>query len=250
MNEEQGPTTAIALRDDSNRSVTIAQTWTAERDLAVESASLICRVSSEFENTMCLDAMTRLKTVIKQTEEARKECVEPVWNFKQEIDSKFKSFSSPAQLEYNRIAQLAADFAELERSRLLAQQNADRLRLDAEASEREKERQKALAGAKTEGAQDAVNAHFNQLAQESPQNLPVTPAPVRAEGQRTTFEWQITVTDAHQLYRFHANCCKLIPILAEIKTLLDAGIEVKGVTAKKVAKVGVRLGAPKALLDI
>jgi hypothetical protein len=61
-------------------------------------------------------------------------------------------------------------------------------------------------------------------------------------------DWEITVNDLHALYRAHPFAVKLEPRLSELRQLLDAGIKVAGVTAKKITKVGVRLpGAPKAI---
>lgn len=107
---------------------------------------------------------------------------------------------------------------------------------EAENLRREIERQKQLAAATSLEKMEAVQERFSQEAAA----LPVAKQATRTEGQRVSEEWEITVTDIHALYRAHPACCKVAPLLAEIKALLNMGVKVHGVNAQRVVKASVR----------
>ncbi len=86
-------------------------------------------------------------------------------------------------------------------------------------------------------AQEDRDQHLERANQEIAA-LPVA-APIRAEGQRVREEWNVTVTDIWMLARVHPGCVKIEPRLSEIKELLDAGVKVAGILAKKEIKAGV-----------
>ncbi len=161
------------------------------------------------------------------------------------------------KLEEDRRAAEQAAFreAEIQRSKLEAEatvlaralaeaKNAeDRTR--CEAARLELERQQALALAASHEQLDAINdAHCRAVA-----DLPVA-APVRAEGQRVREEWAIVVTDIWLLAKAHPICVKIEPRLSEIKSLLEAGVKVSGVTAKREIKAGVTASRPRPAIDV
>jgi hypothetical protein len=153
------------------------------------------------------------------------------------------------------IARIAAEAAERNRKLAEAEREAQKQaamaknaeeRVKADAARAEVEKQKVLAQSTSHEALDAVNAHFNNQAS----NLAAPVQATRAEGQRVTNDWEVTVSDVHTLYRFHPNCVKLDPLVGEIKNLLKAGVTVKGVTAKPIVKAGVRTNVARALTAI
>lgn len=113
---------------------------------------------------------------------------------------------------------------------LAAQQAATAAEKEAAAAlQREIDRQKALADAESLEKLDAVNEKFNEAASA----LPVQ-ACHRAQGQRVTESWEVTVLDVWTLARVHPSCVKIEALVSEIKKLLDLGVKVHGVSAKKV----------------
>jgi hypothetical protein len=117
-------------------------------------------------------------------------------------------------------------------------------RAEAETARLELERQRALAAVQTHDALDAANErHCEQVAA-----LPTVTA-ARAEGQVVKWDWEISVSDVHALYRAHPLCCKVTPLLSESQSLLDAGVQVRGVVAKKVPKSSVRIGGAAKFIE-
>lgn len=138
---------------------------------------------------------------------------------------------------------LEAEAAELARAQADAKNAEDRAR--CEAARLELEKQQALALAQSHEQLDAINeAHDRAVA-----DLPVA-APVRAEGQRVREEWAITVSDIWLLAKAHPTCVKIEPRLSEIKSLLDAGVKVAGVTATREIKAGVTGGRVRPAIDV
>jgi hypothetical protein len=145
-----------------------------------------------------------------------------------------------AELQKQR---LDAEAAELARNQAEAKNAEDRAR--CEVARLELERQQALAQAASHEQLDRINEQHAQAVAD----LPVA-APVRAEGQRVREEWAITVTDIWLLAKAHPVCVKIEPRLSEIKQLLDAGVKVAGVTAKREIKAGVTGGRLRPAIDV
>ena len=99
----------------------------------------------------------------------------------------------------------------------------------AASLQREITRQQELAAAESIERQDAIQEKFNAESAA----LPV-PEQHKAQGQRVTESWEVTVSDIWTLARAHPSCVKMEPLVSEIKKLLDLGVKVHGVTAKKV----------------
>jgi hypothetical protein len=131
-----------------------------------------------------------------------------------------------AAAERRKLDQAAADIA---RKASEAKNAVDRAK--AETERLELERQRALAEAKSHDDLDRINQEHNDRVAE----LPVAAA-VRSEGQRVVNVWEVIVTDIWLLAKAHPACVKIEPRLNEIKSLLDAGVKVAGVSAKKETK--------------
>lgn len=147
------------------------------------------------------------------------------------------------QAEMAEERRLAAAEADLARRRKNAADEATRA--DTDRLEAELQRQRDIARAKTmediEATQERFNADSAKIAA-----LPI-PAPARAEGQTVREDWEIEVTNPWELSKFHPQCVTITPKLGEIKTLLNQGIAVRGVNAKKIVKSGTRMAGQKVI---
>lgn len=318
---------ALIVRNDTSLTIAFTESALALKQSALERAALIGKVDNAETQESAVVAQKELANVLTLVERARKQAKEPVLDFGRAIDATAAEFVQEAKEEQMRLAQLVADFQQLEAARIRAAEQArlaeqrrlemerraeeERVRREAEAERRriadeqariereaeikrkkladdaakaareaadaknakerelakaafeeaerkrkqaqaeaeaarlEAERQKALAVAKTHEELDKINQrHCEEVAA-----LPVA-APIRAEGQRVREDWEITVTDIWALVRAHPVCVSVEPRLSEIRNLLDAGVKVSGVTAKRVVKAGVTSGKLRPAIDV
>jgi len=139
------------------------------------------------------------------------------------------------QAELRRLAEEeAAKKRELQEKERIALQTAMAARNAEEEAKaaallREVTRQKELSEAESLEKQDEIQEKFNAESAA----LPVHEQH-RAQGQRVKEDWEVTVLDVWTLARVHSNCVKIEPLVSEIKKLLDLGVRVHGVTAKRV----------------
>jgi putative N-acetylmannosamine-6-phosphate epimerase len=233
---------AMIVRDDAKLLVAYTQSAVALRDAALAGSALVGKVSNADENAAAVAAQTELQRVRSLAEKARTACKAPVIDFGRRIDNAAKEFWKELEPELLRVATLIGDFQALEAMKL---REAEKLR-QAELNRIEKERAEALAKAKSHDEADAIQEHFAEKARlEAP-----APEPVRAEGQIVRTDWEITVTNPFELAKYHPHCVKIEPRLSEIKQLLNEGITVKGITATKVTKSGVRVGPAPKVIDV
>jgi hypothetical protein len=231
---------AILIRDDAQLGVTLHPDAETLKVRALETAALVGRVTDATEQETAVNAQRELRRVLKLCEDARKEIKEPVLTYGRKIDSLAKEFSEELRDEELRIAKLTADFQAVEAQRLRA---AEALRL-ADLERLERERQEQLAGAKTVEEIDAVNdAHCRAVS-----DVPV-PVAARAEGQTVRWDWEIVVTDIWSLARSHPMCVKIEPRLLEIKSLLESGVKVAGITARKTPRSGVTMTRERIAIE-
>jgi hypothetical protein len=231
---------SLIVRDDSKLTVSFTEEAQKLKTSALESGALVGRVTNATEQEAAVRAQADLQRILGLAEKARKACKEPVLEFGRKIDATANAFREDLLAEMTRISTLVGSYQQREQARIRAEEQARNEKL----LEIEREKAKALAKAKTESEVDAVQEKFNNKA------AAMAPAPVeapRAEGQRIASDWEVTITDIHELYRFHPNCVKLEPRLAEIKGLLNHGGTVRGITAKPIVKAGVRLAGPKVI---
>lgn len=116
--------TALAIRNDSARSVTFTEAAHAMIADALECAALIGRVSNADENDKCAEAQKKVKACINEIEKVRKELKEPILEFGRLIDATAKKISEPLKPEEIRLGQLAGDFAELQNAKQRAAEAA------------------------------------------------------------------------------------------------------------------------------
>lgn len=126
-----------------------------------------------------------------------------------------------------------------------AKARSDEARAKIEEQRLEVERQRALSTAETHDALDQVNAqHAEQVAA-----LP-TPERTVARGQTVKKDWVITVVDKYMLARHHPNCVSIEPLVSEIKSLLNAGTKVQGITATKETVSNARPARQARAIDV
>ena len=261
-------TETLIVRDDARLSITFTEQAVALREAALEKAALVGKVSNADEQQAAVDAQVEIARVLKLVETARKTTKAPVLDFGAQIDRAAREFvEADLKPEANRLAQLIGDFQAVEAARVRAAEAAKRLeeeRIAREAREAEQQalRLKAEADARIAAAKnEAERIELQRLAaiQEAQTHADLDRieaeraaqvkaldqeaiAPAKAAGQAVRSDWEVEVYDVHALYRSHPNCVKLEPLVGEIKSLLNAGVDVKGVRGKRVLKSEVRLG--------
>lgn len=204
------------------------------RAALLEQSIKVQAVTNAGEQSVAVDAQTKLASTLKLVESTRKELKEPVLARGKQIDDAAKSYRAQLEAEELRISRLIANFQQLEAARFRAAQQAENDRLTA----LERERAAALAKAKTHDEIDSITEDFNQRA--AVEAMPIG-APARAEGQVVKEDWDITVNDLHALYRAYPYCVKLEALPGQIKALLDSGtLKIPGVIATRTVKAGVR----------
>jgi len=224
--------TAMIQRDDGRLTISFTPEAQALKESALECGALIGRVSNADEQEAAVKAQLELRRLLKLIEDARKSAKEPVIDFGRKIDRTAAEFKAELDQEHLRITQLVADFQALEQARVRAAEAARQKELD----ELERKRQEELSNAKSHEDMDKINERANQEAA-----AVRVVAPARVEGQIVREDWDIQITDVWLLARSHPGCIKIEPRMSEIRQLLDAGIKVAGVSAKKIVKAGVRL---------
>lgn len=213
--------------------IAIQQSAEETKQEALLNASFVESVSNATEQDQAVDTLKTLKTLINSVEECRKALKSPVLDFGRLIDSTAKNFSKELVGESERIEKLVRDFQTLELAKMRAVEQAEK----EERDQREKERLAALASAKSLDEHDEINERFNE---ESKALSLEAPKPVKPSSLSVKEDWEITVNDIWLLARAHSTCVKIEPLKSEIKALLNAGVNVAGITATKVVQTSVR----------
>lgn len=220
----------------------------ALRESVLDKSAAIARVTDADEQRVAVESQAEIATLLRDAEKARVSCKEPVLEFGRNIDLRAREFVADLKLECNRIAGLIGEFQALEQKRAMAR--------EAERNEQllqvERDRHAALAQATSHDQVDAIQTHFDErVAVEAP---PVS-GPPRADGQIVRNEWVVDVTStwvlalwAHE--KGHQECVRINPCMGEIKALLNAGVKVAGVIAKREIKASVRAGTARAAIEV
>lgn len=233
--------TSLITRDDSKGLVSFTVEAVKIREAALNSCALIDKVDSPETNEAAVAAQSELQSVISVAEKARKAAKEPIIRFGKLVDKTHEDFIEPALQEMRRVSTKIGNYQALLESQRRAAENAR----NAELTRLERERQEALAKAKTLDAQDAVDKHFNDKAAEVP--TPIV-EPVRAEGQRVTKDWEITKINEWTLAKARPDLVRRIEFDTRgIKDALKRGEKLPGVEAREVINASVRPVAQRAI---
>lgn len=207
---------------------------------ALRRAKAVVAVGTAQEQKTAVETQAVLAWYIQTCDYAAEAVKKPLNELRTKIIALNKQLVAAVTPEEQRIGQLIADFQLVEQRRVAA----ERRLADEQAAALERERDAELAKAKTVEEQDIIQDHYRDaLASKI-----LAPEPARAQGQVVREDWDITVTDIWLLARAKPSCVKIEPRLSEIKSLLNAGVKVEGVSARKITKASVRLRAgPEAI---
>lgn len=233
----------ILTLDLSKREVSAMQMALTLKEQVLELSALIAKVGNAADQEKAVDAQKQLKRFVNLVQSSAKAVraeINPIYDA---VGTMEKQLVAEVDAEGLRLARLIGDYAESERIRVQARQEAAR----NDIATLQKMEQEELAAASTLEQQDEIRERYAQLAQTAAASL-ATEAP-KAKGQVVREDWAVTVTDIHALYQFHTNCVKLEPRLKEIKTLLNAGVKVNGVTATKITNSFVRTEKEKPAIE-
>jgi hypothetical protein len=203
------------------------------RQEANDDLALIGKVANLKQLETLVEAQRKGVTFLKFAEEQRVQAKAPFLEMCRRIDAAHKAYVSATNKEVLRVAVIASDFEALELAKVKA---AEAARIE-DLAEIDRRKQVEVSTATSHEELDAIQERYSNEAQALA--LPLQPA--RVDGQRITEEWDITVTDILMLDRCHPNCVKRTPIKSEIKYLLNAGLTVAGIIAKRITKSGVRV---------
>lgn len=115
---------ALVVRDDSRLSFNYTEAANAMKESALAVGALVGRVTNAEENQIAVNAQGEISRMIAVAEKARVAAKEPILNFGRLIDTQAKKFVEDLKAELLRIAQLTADFQQLEQARVRAAEQA------------------------------------------------------------------------------------------------------------------------------
>jgi hypothetical protein len=229
------------------------------REAALEASALIARVQDSGEQDKAVQAQLQLDTLRREVEAARKSVKAPVLDLSREIDRVAGDWIQEVAEESARIGFLVADYQALELKKRQAAERAARLEAEriererreqeeAAAAQIERERQAALAAAKSIEEQDEIerkaceqqrivqeNLDYHARKQQLELVASIAP-PDRADGQCVRYAWDFKVTNMMELVRMHPGCVEMKPRRREIIDLLSMGHKVAGIEAFQVVK--------------
>lgn len=212
------------------------------RQQALAAAALIGRVTDAATNENATRALENLHRLMVEVEKARVGVKAPLLFFGRKIDGAVMKFLEDVGEEKVRLAALLGDYAEVQRLRQQAEEQAANQRL----TELERARAEEVAKAASIEEADAINEKYSEAAR----GVEPVPPPPKPKGQVIKEDWDIQVTDIWLLARSHPTCVKMEAVPSEIKTLLSAGVKLKGVTAQRVTKASVRLTPQPQAIEV
>jgi hypothetical protein len=204
------------------------------REDALESASLIQVVESPSTNQMAFEAQAAILGLIRSVQKVQKQLKQPLNKLRAEIDQKSDDYILKLQEESSRLSVLMGNWHALEMAKRRA---AEAKQIEA-LRENERKREEEVSKAET---LDEV-AEIREKYQDKANLFVAPPPPPKPSGQLVREMWDIQVRDIWLLARMHPTCVKIEPRILQIRELLDAGMEVAGVEAKKIMAVSARTG--------
>jgi len=208
-----------------------------QKELALSQAALVGAVRNAAENDVAVEAQKALKAQLNLLEKQRKVFKEPLLVAGRVLDNLVQREVAELEEEYARIGELVAGFQIDEQRRIQEEQRLQAERL----AELERQKNAAVAAAKTPEEAEAITQQYSSQAYAESRPVPTT----RGKGQRLTEDWEVTITNLHELARVFPHCVTITPKMGEIKALLDQGVQVVGVKAEKKLVAGVRTSAKK-----
>lgn len=234
------------------------------KELALSGAALVGRVTNAQENKTAVEAQKELRRVISMFEKERKTAKEPLLEAGRALDRAVAGEQEDLDREEGRLSQLVAEFQLAEQRRV----NEERRKQQDELDRIERERQAELkriadeqaakeaearkitdeAARKAREAQLKAEAEAAKLrvdeaaaAKSYVESRPIETT--RTDGQVVKTDWNIQVTNPYELAKYHPDCVKIEPLLTPIKAALNEGRTIRGITAEKILKAGVRINS-------
>lgn len=241
----------------------------AKADLLARVAK-ITAVTDAKSRDIAINAAASVKARMSAAEDARKKEKDPYYKTGKAIDSTVAEYNADLEIQLRRLNGMVGQYEtnrraeeERERQRQVAEakrlEDARLLKLkeEQEASERAAASEKNKlapenkaahleAALDAQDAQDKIEAEQRKLdqqridaAEENRKNA--------ASGGMLRYEYDIDITNLHELYKARPDCVKLTPDLVQIKYLINnsPSIELPGVTYVKRAMFAARKGAQR-----
>ena len=239
MNQELSMITAasLSLPADFCRLAPEAQT---AKELALSESALFGKVTTKMENDLAGQALGRLQALSRALESQRKKITDPFLEAQRYVKRLVDEFKDEIDQESARVELLMKDFALAERSRAreeveLQQRELDRI---------ERERQAALATAKTEDEKAAIEDKADLTARIAAKPVEIA----RSAGQTTRKIWKITQINDFQLVKARPDLVRRIEWdKVAITEILNTGGKLPGVTAEEDLTIHVRRNAVKTI---
>lgn len=225
--------TALIVSGIDSPDISVNESLTEERDLALESASLVPRVTNPAQFAMATAAIGRLNSIAKTVETSRKEVKAPVIALGKRIDDVAAQFLGKVTTEVARLKSGASAYqAEVDRQAREAREKAERERREAE----EKARREAEAKAKEEMAKAKTQEDLDRAAQTladtekkiaeeaRPLLTPVATATAQAKGTVITKPWRFRVKDIKALYAAKPELCEVLVSASRVNEAIRNGL--------------------------
>lgn len=231
----------IAITQDEGLPIVISDSITKERDEAIADASLIKKVTTDWEYQSACDVLKSLKVLEKQKDAAQEAVGKPYFRkWKEIIAAADEWWKEPKQIE----ASLKSMVGEYDRAQREKAQEAERQR-QAEASRIEQERLKKLQEARTAPTEEKRTEAIQQAAEiQTEKQLVLAAAPVvtppKASGVSSSTDIAFQITDIHALYKSAPSVVDLVVRARELKALLKSGLRPEGVRVHEVVNTRVR----------
>ena len=212
------------------------------RENALKYAANFKKVTSAASRELAFDALKGLKAVSTGMETARKRekgAIDKI--VKNEIQTPCADFQEPILPEIKRLEEELGAFDLKLREEA---EEADRLR-QVELNRLEEEKRKADEAIRLA----AISGDASELAKaleaksELKNDILVQSIPIKSDklsGGALRQDWEVEITDESALKASRPDLFDMIPSMTRIKAALESGSVLSGVSAKKVAKLGVR----------
>ena len=215
--------------------IELSTTFVEQRDAALDVASLIDQVTTGQQNQVATDVLRDLGTLRRAAVKAHKEIKAPLLKCGRDLDAKLKEAIELLSAEEDRIGNMTGEYVMLEEAKR-------RSEAALQSAESDKQLHAELASAKSLDDHQRIREEHALIAQLS---QPKVDQPIRAEGQSVREVWDVEVIDKLALaaWAIKTNLVHLIeitPRLTAIRELLDKGMMIPGIEAKRVSKVQVR----------
>jgi DNA polymerase III gamma/tau subunit len=158
-------TTALLIRDDIARDLTIAPEFTLAKDVALQNAALIGAVRNQESQAEAVKVQAELKSLISGVERARKEVKQPVLDFGRLIDERARQAVLELEAEHLRVTNLVCTYADEQRQ--IAADLERRRQAELAAVEAENRRKQYEAEKAAREAQEAAEREQKRIADEA-----------------------------------------------------------------------------------